>query len=187
MRRLPVVIIMGLAMISFSCKDATKGSKDEIEVRESVKSDEDKEKYVLNKNAVYFENSDVTAKLFEVYQMISESLVNGDLKGAKEHENMLLEVIHSGDLNEWSRVEQVVKNLSEINDLDTYRVGFFDLTKQLEVPFKEEITKGEVFMQYCPMAFNNKGAYWFASDKEIMNPYFGDEMLHCGGIKETFK
>jgi len=187
MRRLSLVVLMGLVMISFSCKDSTKDSEKEVEVKEVTRVEEKKEKYVLNKNDVYFEGSDVTAKLFEVYQKISENLVSGDLEGAKEYENTLLEIIHSDEINKWSRVEQIIKKLSEIKDLDTYRVGFFDLTKELEMPFKKEITKGEVYMQYCPMAFNNKGAYWFASDKEIMNPYFGDEMLHCGGVKETFK
>ena len=108
-----------------------------------------------------------------------------NLEGAKKHENILLEVIHrrEGEVE----LEQIVKKLSEIKDLDTYRVGFYDLTRELEKPFEKEITSGQIYMQYCPMAFNNKGAYWFASDKEIMNPYFGDEMLHCGGVKETFK
>ncbi len=42
-----------------------------------------------------------------------------------------------------------------------------------------------LYKQYCPMAFNNKGAFWLSTEKEILNPYFGDAMLHCGSIQET--
>ena len=33
---------------------------------------------------------------------------------------------------------------------------------------------------FCPMAFNNKGAYWVQKTGEIINPYHGMMMLHCG-------
>lgn len=41
------------------------------------------------------------------------------------------------------------------------------------------------YYQYCPMAFNNQGAYWLSSQEEIRNPYFGNKMLDCGETKET--
>ena len=45
--------------------------------------------------------------------------------------------------------------------------------------------KDEIYRQYCPMAFDNKGAFWLSAEKEVNNPYFGDMMLHCGSVKET--
>jgi Cu(I)/Ag(I) efflux system membrane fusion protein len=44
-----------------------------------------------------------------------------------------------------------------------------------------------VFRQYCPMAFNDRGAHWLSDKAEIINPYFGDEMLHCGSVTDTLK
>ncbi|MFT7036414.1 MAG: hypothetical protein ACJA2S_004943, partial [Cyclobacteriaceae bacterium] len=41
-----------------------------------------------------------------------------------------------------------------------------------------------IYRQFCPMAMNNKGAYWLSAEKEVNNPYFGDMMLHCGSVKE---
>ena len=41
------------------------------------------------------------------------------------------------------------------------------------------------YNQFCPMAFNDKGAYWLSAADSIMNPYFGKKMLHCGEVKET--
>ena len=44
-----------------------------------------------------------------------------------------------------------------------------------------------VYIDYCPMANNNKGAYWLSAEKEIRNPYLGDKMLSCGEVKQTIK
>jgi Cu(I)/Ag(I) efflux system membrane fusion protein len=43
----------------------------------------------------------------------------------------------------------------------------------------------KIYYQYCPMAFDNKGAYWLSDQAKIRNPYFGDKMLECGEVKDT--
>lgn len=43
----------------------------------------------------------------------------------------------------------------------------------------------KVYYQYCPMAFDNKGAYWLSNQPVIRNPYFGDEMLECGKVEDS--
>jgi Cu(I)/Ag(I) efflux system membrane fusion protein len=42
----------------------------------------------------------------------------------------------------------------------------------------------KIYEQFCPMADNNKGAYWLSTTKEITNPYFGEAMLTCGEITD---
>ncbi len=49
------------------------------------------------------------------------------------------------------------------------------------------LDKDTTYYQYCPMANNDQGAYWFSAEKEIRNPYFGDMMLSCGETRETLK
>jgi len=44
-----------------------------------------------------------------------------------------------------------------------------------------------IYYQYCPMAFDSKGAYWLSNADSIRNPYFGKKMLTCGETKETLK
>jgi hypothetical protein len=41
----------------------------------------------------------------------------------------------------------------------------------------------ELYLLHCPMAFQDKGADWISDEPRIINPYFGDEMLHCGKVK----
>ena len=42
-----------------------------------------------------------------------------------------------------------------------------------------------LFVEHCPMAFNNNGADWLSGETTIRNPYFGDKMLKCGVVKDT--
>ncbi|TNE52044.1 MAG: DUF3347 domain-containing protein [Deltaproteobacteria bacterium] len=42
------------------------------------------------------------------------------------------------------------------------------------------------YLTYCPMAFNNRGAYWLQDKKDVRNPYFGKSMLVCGSTKATY-
>ncbi len=43
-----------------------------------------------------------------------------------------------------------------------------------------------VYLEFCPMADDNKGGFWLSYDKEIANPFFGASMLKCGEVKKTF-
>jgi Cu(I)/Ag(I) efflux system membrane fusion protein len=44
-----------------------------------------------------------------------------------------------------------------------------------------------VYHQFCPMAFNDAGAYWLSRTSDIKNPYFGKKMLTCGEVKDSLK
>jgi Cu(I)/Ag(I) efflux system membrane fusion protein len=39
-----------------------------------------------------------------------------------------------------------------------------------------------LFQLHCPMAFGNRGADWLQKDKDVRNPYFGQQMLKCGEV-----
>jgi Cu(I)/Ag(I) efflux system membrane fusion protein len=56
-----------------------------------------------------------------------------------------------------------------------------DLTKALSPQ------DGTLYVQHCPMAFNNKGADWISREHDIRNPYFGVSMLTCGDVTDTLK
>ncbi|MEL6943487.1 MAG: DUF3347 domain-containing protein, partial [Bacteroidota bacterium] len=43
------------------------------------------------------------------------------------------------------------------------------------------------YVQHCPMAFDNEGADWLATEEGIRNPYFGDKMMKCGIVKEVIE
>ena len=42
-----------------------------------------------------------------------------------------------------------------------------------------------LYVQHCPMAFDNAGANWLSEEPAIRNPYFGEAMLTCGSTLDT--
>jgi len=68
------------------------------------------------------------------------------------------------------------------------RVAFEDLSIQMYQIVSSQPIEGQmIYKQYCPMAFNNSGAFWLSTEEQIMNPYFGDIMLYCGAVQETIQ
>jgi len=87
-----------------------------------------------------------------------------------------------------SKMNTAIEQISTAKDIEIQREGFADFNLVFYKVIKEYGLMGEtVFYQYCPMAFGNKGAYWFSEKKEIENPYFGDAMMKCGETRETFE
>lgn len=49
--------------------------------------------------------------------------------------------------------------------------------------YKEDLN---LYLIFCPMAFDSKGGYWIQNSDQIANPYFGAKMLQCGDVQKTF-
>ena len=82
-------------------------------------------------------------------------------------------------------------NLEKIissDDIDIQRTAFAELNLTFYKSIKMfGLDNLITYYQYCPMAVNDQGAYWFSEIKEIRNPYFGDMMLQCGETREVIE
>lgn len=73
------------------------------------------------------------------------------------------------------------------DNLENQRAHFVILNENI-VPIAMNIQNStNYYVQKCPMANNNVGAYWLSKEKEIRNPYFGKEMLDCGSIADEIE
>ena len=43
------------------------------------------------------------------------------------------------------------------------------------------------YLTFCPMANDNKGAYWLQTHNTVDNSFYGASMLRCGSIKDEFQ
>ncbi|MEJ7610497.1 MAG: DUF3347 domain-containing protein [Ferruginibacter sp.] len=71
--------------------------------------------------------------------------------------------------------------------IDHQREHFDMLSTDMYDMVKAFGTDQTLYMSYCPMFNNNKGASWLSETKEIQNPYYGKKMLTCGSVKEEIK
>ncbi len=95
-------------------------------------------------------------------------------------------------LMDWMGYLKIInENLDLINsstDLVVQRNAFASFSDALYKNLKTFGSGGMVvYYDYCPMAKNKTGAYWLSDSKEIRNPYFGNDMLTCGKVKETIQ
>lgn len=87
--------------------------------------------------------------------------------------------------NSWMQILEPLqvsaKTIAQSNDVESQRTSFSTLSDNYYNAIQRFGVSGlQAYYQYCPMAFNNKGAYWISKDKQISNPYFGDKMMRCG-------
>ena len=97
----------------------------------------------------------------------------------------------SGDaLSYWLGLRQILESQSRkiltSTDVEIQRVEFETLSMALIDAVKTFGVEGkDLYVQHCPMAFDDKGADWLSDEEKILNPYFGDVMLRCGYVKEA--
>ena len=116
------------------------------------------------------------------YLRLKDALVASNPETAKELTISLLEVV---DATAMPDVQQIIKEMAANDTLAVQRRYFSELSQALYTYVKNhEGEEQTLYKQYCPMAFDNQGAFWLSNVEEIRNPYFGDEMLTCGRVEE---
>lgn len=95
---------------------------------------------------------------------------------------------HNDWMNYMASIESALQEITSAQDLETQRKSFRTLSESLYKSIKAFGLGGEeAYYEFCPMAFNNEGAYWLSESETIKNPYFGDKMLTCGSVEEKLK
>lgn len=85
----------------------------------------------------------------------------------------------TGITNELSAVKQE-------KDIEERRKSFQVLSEQLyDLIRAVKYDRAVVYHQYCPMAFNDAGAFWLSNSSDIRNPYLPKKMLICGEVKDS--
>ncbi len=118
------------------------------------------------------------------YIKLKEALVASKFDESKKVANELQESLAAVGNAETS--QNAAGEIATASNLDGQRKAFATLSNEMIALVKKStLPMGSVYLDYCPMANGNTGAFWLSNKKEIKNPYFGDKMLKCGSIKET--
>jgi hypothetical protein len=116
------------------------------------------------------------------YLALKDALVASNPEDAQARAVDLLKMV---DATKTPDIQQNVKEMAAATDLAAQRTYFDSLSMNLYEQVKEHGAPHQtLYKQHCPMAFDNRGAFWLSANREIENPYFGDEMLKCGRVEE---
>lgn len=169
----PLTLILILGFF-FSCQSPA-DSSEQIEINESE---------LVLKNSY---DNDLIGQYLRIKDALIATNAEEAANAAKSMKNILLnENDISVDLRKLNLIIEEIINNNEIKDK---RISFYELSKYLVKALKNksiETNQGrDIYIQFCPMAMNNKGAIWLSTDYNVLNPYYGETMLKCGVVRDT--
>ena len=115
-----------------------------------------------------------------------------NIKNAMEKVDMFLLTgdAHTLWMNNLKTINSAIETIQNTKNIELQRKVFIELSQELVNVISDfginTVNKKPLYLEFCPMANNDNGAYWLSYDKEIKNPYFGAQMLSCGEITKTF-
>jgi Cu(I)/Ag(I) efflux system membrane fusion protein len=129
------------------------------------------------------------SSLFASYVKLKDAFVTSDAANVTTEAAATEKVFAAVDiklLTGAGALETALKEIQASNDIEVQRTSFSTLSDNMYKAIKAYGLGGATaYYEYCPMAFNNHGAYWLSDQSAIRNPYFGDKMLKCGRVEET--
>ncbi len=169
----PLILLLILGFF-FSCQSPA-DSTEQIEINES--------EFAIKGS---YDNN-----LIGQYLRIKDALVATDAKeaanAAKNLENILLN--EKNILVDFRNLNLIIEEIINNKDIKDKRISFYELSKYLVKALKNKSIETnqdqDIYIQFCPMAMNNKGAIWLSTDYNILNPYYGETMLKCGVVRDT--
>lgn len=163
----------------------------QIKAQKSMMSYDEKGN-IFNQRVLPQKSDKTLQKIFDNYLKLQESLTADSANSAiinlqsLRNNSQAITYIGGEGFDIWNssgnKLKEVLKNRFP-KDIENIRILFNDIS-DIIIPLEQYYGKNETFLAYCPMAFNNKGAFWIQKGKTINNPYFGASMLRCGEIKE---
>ena len=148
------------------------------------------------KTSIAFKNKLQT--VFNNYIQLKDAFVDEDSNSAMLESKNLLDNLTKVDMklvtdkvshSNWMSMEKEIRtaatsilNTSNITDQRNY---FKRLSAALMDAIQVFGVNETVFVEFCPMADSNKGAYWLSKEEKVINPYFGKRMLTCGEVKQV--
>ncbi len=136
--------------------------------------------------------------VLDTYIILKDALVNDLPEKAKSSATILLDNLNTIEMSQlngdshdyWMKQSKIMTSQSAkiagTNEIEEQRNGFESLSQALINTISAfGIENKKVFVEFCPMASNNKGAVWLSFDETIRNPYFGEKMMSCGVVQDT--
>lgn len=137
-------------------------------------------------------------KIFTTYLTLSDMLATDNYKGTKKALDAYKKAVDNTVVENNKKysqlkksIEIIQKKLDKIKFVQTIDEArnmfeiFSDQTIILEKVYGHKINK-KLNLTFCPMAFDDKGAYWLQTSDVVNNPYYGSKMLKCGTIKKSY-
>lgn len=128
--------------------------------------------------------------VFAAYHHLWYALQSDDLAGWKQSADIFYAAVSAvnwpDDAVELeSALNRGAGHTHHVGELTLARDHFYHQSQALIELAQAGLHQGHLYLMYCPMARNNQGAHWLQENDELLNPYFGAQMLRCGSLRDT--
>jgi Cu(I)/Ag(I) efflux system membrane fusion protein len=123
------------------------------------------------------------------YLKLKDELVRSDAKTSSALAKEML-VLLSDKKYAFSRtnLKAPLESLQKTEDIEVQRELFRLISNEMiQWASSTQSVSSKLYVQFCPMADNNKGAKWLSTEEEIRNPFYGDAMLTCGSVVDILE
>ncbi len=127
--------------------------------------------------------------LVQPYLTLKDELVRSDANAASVTSKEML-VLLSDKKYAFSRsnLKSLLESIQKTDDIEEQRELFRLISNEMiQWVSSTQSVSSKLYVQFCPMANNNKGAKWLSSEEQIRNPFYGDAMLTCGSVVELIE
>ena len=171
-----LILVASVSLVMVACGQTNKSEHDH-----STHQNEASEQAVSQSSSTSKEEANA---ILSAYLEVKDALVKTDGEIAKTKAANLASLLISKD-ELVQKIKMDAEHIAGTSDASHQRDHFNTLSDNVYTLLKStSANENTIYRQFCPMAFDNKGAYWLSAEKEVNNPYFGDMMLHCGMVKE---
>lgn len=131
-------------------------------------------------------SENVASSIAKSYLELKDALVASNTEKSKEAASSIITALEGAEASTAVKgLREDAQHIVDTDELEHIREHFDLMSQNVYAMAKVKNTGMTLYKQYCPMAFDNEGAFWLSSSEEIKNPYFGDKMLKCGKVQET--
>ena len=122
-----------------------------------------------------------TDKVIMASKNLLQNLSKVDMKLLEEND------AHSHWMTLQKDIKSTTNAISKTADIIIQRNHFKELSSNLINAIQIFGINKKVYVEFCPMANSNQGAYWLSKEEKVINPYFGEAMLTCGEVKQIIE
>lgn len=175
-------------------------SKCGMELTEPIaKSKVNQNHQMENRSSHKSDKTGITAEIIPNYLNLKNALAKDDSKAAAEFAKSLYNSFQNTKTDKLP--DNLKKQFADIVDdakehaehigsseskIEHQREHFVILSNDIRDLIELVGANQKLYLEYCPMADNNKGAVWISETKEISNPYFGNDMATCGSVQKEY-
>ncbi|WP_413668083.1 DUF3347 domain-containing protein [Mucilaginibacter sp. Mucisp86] len=121
------------------------------------------------------------------YYGVKNALISGDAATTNTRAKEFQSAVNAVPADQMTEAQKDkllfdARHIGESDNIAHQREHFASLSENLYTLVKNgKFNSAPVYRDYCPM----KKSYWLSESLAIKNPYYGNQMLTCGEMKET--